>query len=321
MRRMAGQMPTSSASADDRVRALERECAELGRRLDVVYASRSWRLTAPLRLIAVWVRRLRVASRRVAPSRGEVGAGEAAGYPPATLRARVAGTADVDWFKESARTAIDDIEAALAANGTCLSEVARIYDFGCGCGRLTIPRVSRVGAERLTATDNDSAATAWLHARLPGVRVERSPTLPPLAYSDGEFDLIIGWSIFTHLPEDYQDAWLAELARVLGPGGVLLLTVSGATSFDVLGAAADDPVRNALPDEGFIYYDKNYGPDSPFEPYYQTAFHHPQYIRRHWSRWFEVVEIRAGAARPAQDMVVLRSRSPATADPAGTPRY
>ena len=317
---MAGPSPTSPAGADDRVRALERECAELGRRLDVVYASRSWRLTAPLRLIAAWVRRLR-------PARGRAGArdhgaapGEEARYPPAALRARVAGTADLDWFKESAQMGLDDIDAALIASGTQLAAFERIYDFGCGCGRLTIPLATRVGAERLTATDNDATATAWLGARLPGARVEASPTLPPLAYADGEFDLIIGWSIFTHLPEDYQDAWLPELARVLVPGGLALLTVSGMTSFDVLGAAADDPVRNALPGAGFIYYDKNYGPDSPFEPYYQTAFHHPHYIRRHWSRWLEVVDVRAGAARPAQDMVVLRSRSPAAAVGAGAGR-
>lgn len=291
--------------SDDRVLQLERECAELRRQLDIVHASRSWRLTAPLRRVGVLARRRRFGSRATEPI-VESGDREDAAFPPPALRSRVAGTPDLDWFMESAKMALQDLEAALRAEGRLLAGFGRIYDFGCGCGRLTLPLAALVESGQLTATDSDGAATEWLRARLPDVRVESSPSLPPLPYLDGEFDLIIGWSVFTHLPEDYQDAWLAELARVLSADGRLLLTVNGPTSFDVVGAAVDDPVRNALAAAGFIYYDKNYGADSPFGSYYQDAFHHPEYVRRHWSRWFEVAAIRAGGARPAQDMVVLR---------------
>jgi SAM-dependent methyltransferase len=295
---------------EHRLAELERECAELRRRLEVVHTSKSWRLTAPLRRLAALARSGTAVSAAAGLDKHDAAPTEDPGFPPAGLRERVAGTPDLDWFKESARTAIEDIADALDDCGRSLSDFTRIYDFGCGCGRLTLPLAARLGADRITATDSDADATAWLGARLPQARVATNPTLPPLGFPDDEFDLIIGWSVFTHLPEDYQDAWLAELARVLRPDGMMLQTVHGPTSFDRVGAAADDPVRNALPVEGFIYYE-NYGPDSPFESYYQTSFHHPDYIRRHWSQWFRVIEVGPGRARPSHDMVVLGPRGPA----------
>jgi cyclopropane fatty-acyl-phospholipid synthase-like methyltransferase len=246
--------------------------------------------------------------RGAAPDSRSAAAEEEQGFPPAELRERVAGTRDLDWFKRSGAMAIEDIEEALRIDGRSLGDFRHIYDFGSGCGRIMLPLAARARADRLTASDSDGEAIAWLHERMPEASVARNPGLPPLRYLDGEFDLIIGWSVFTHLPESYQDAWLEELDRVLAPGGVMLQTVHGATSFDFMGAGPDDPARNALPAEGFIYYEGNYGADSPFEPHYQTSFHHPDYIRTHWSQWFEVLDVGAARARPNQDMVVLRSR-------------
>jgi len=78
----------------------------------------------------------------------------------------------------------------------------------------------------------------------------------------------------------------------------MLQTVSGPTSFDVNGAALDDPVRNAVPSQGFIYYEGNYGADSPFSSY-QTSFHHPATFEG-VGAWFEVLDVAAGRARRAR---------------------
>ena len=53
-------------------------------------------------------------------------------------------------------------------------------------------------------------------------------------FPDAYFDLIFNHSVFTHLDENYQDAWLAELERVTKPGGVLVLSVSGQHPFSEL---------------------------------------------------------------------------------------
>ncbi len=299
------QQDRESGAHAAQVGRLTEERDELRRRLAVVYSSKSWALTAPLRKLA---RISRACARHRAPVPEMASSRyEDRNLPPPDLRIRVAGTEDAEWFRSSGEMAVADISAALAGVGRSLEGFARVYDFGCGCGRISLPLTAIVPPASLTATDVDSEATQWLAARLPTARIQASSALPPLPFAENSFDLIIGWSILTHLPEQYQDAWLEELARVLSPGGVMLQTVHGPTHFDLVGAAADDPVRNALPTEGIVYFE-NYGPDSPFGSYYQTTFHHPDYIRRHWSKWVDVLDILPGAARPTHDMVVTAAR-------------
>jgi len=44
--------------------------------------------------------------------------------------------------------------------------------------------------------------------------------MPPMSYEDNMFDFVYSISIFTHLPEDMQFAWLQELQRITKPGGI-----------------------------------------------------------------------------------------------------
>jgi SAM-dependent methyltransferase len=300
-----GQRDREHAEFAAQVRRLTEERDGIGRQLEVVYSSKSWALTAPLRKFAELLR-TRIRGETLMPTTLP-GRNPDLDLPPPELRTRVAGGDDADWFRSSGRMALEDIAAALAAVNRSLEDFTRIYDFGCGCGRISLPLTDIVAQARLTATDADGEAVDWLSVRLPAARVEANGALPPLPFADDSFDLIIAWSVLTHLPEHYQDAWLAELARVLSPNGVMLLTVHGPTHFDIIDASLDDPKRKALPEEGIIYFE-NYGPDSPFAPYYQTTYHHPDYIREHWSQWVDVLDIRPGAARPTHDMVVTSAR-------------
>ena len=73
--------------------------------------------------------------------------------------------------------------------------------------------------------------------------------LPPLAFRDNEFDPIYGVSVFTHLPADCQKRWLPQFARILRPGGILLLTVHGERAWRQL----DDATHQRLRREGFLF--------------------------------------------------------------------
>jgi SAM-dependent methyltransferase len=287
------------------VSQLTEERDTLKRRLQIVHSSRSWALTAPVRRLAAWARSHTGGGTSIAapPAKREPDID----LPPPLLRARVTGSEDAEWFRSSGRMALEDISAALADVSRSLGEFTQIYDFGCGCGRISLPLTDAVGPLRLTASDADSEAIEWLSARLPAARIEVNDALPPPPFVDDTFDLIIGWSVFTHLPERYQDEWLAALARLLAPNGVMLLTVHGPTHFDLAEVPSDDPRRMALPEEGIVFFE-NYGPDSPFAPYYQTTYHHPDYIYEHWSKWINVVGIRPGGGRPTHDMVVATAR-------------
>ena len=46
--------------------------------------------------------------------------------------------------------------------------------------------------------------------------------------------------------------------------------------------------------------------DAPYE--YGLAFHPEEYIRSHWTRWFEIVDFREGAIHDFQDVVHLKPK-------------
>lgn len=139
----------------------------------------------------------------------------------------VAGTPSIDWFLESGAAAVACLRQALARHGRELGKCEAILDFGCGCGRVLRhlePLAARTG---ICGVDINGASIAWSRKNLPFAATKVCPLAPPLAYADGSFDLIYALSVFTHLPENLQLAWMGEMARLLRPGGLLFFTAHG----------------------------------------------------------------------------------------------
>ena len=78
--------------------------------------------------------------------------------------------------------------------------------------------------------DIDPDNIAWAKDHLKSLDMRVGPLMPPSPYPDESFDLVYGISVMTHLTRHVQEAWLAEIARILKPGGVALLTFSGDTA-------------------------------------------------------------------------------------------
>lgn len=180
--------------------------------------------------------------------------------------------------------------------------IGRILDFGCGCGRLT-RYMGLLGEEgvRVEGCDVDAAAVEWAREHLPrSGRFFVSPDRPPLPPADeGGYDLIVALSVFTHLPEDMQDLWLAELMTQLRPGGMLVATIHGPYFYRFVPAGQ----RAEFLEQGFLHCDLGKTPGLP--DYYLTAFHTEDYIRAHWAAHGELVAIEPMAVQ-LQDAVVLR---------------
>jgi ubiquinone/menaquinone biosynthesis C-methylase UbiE len=144
-------------------------------------------------------------------------------FPPSELRIRSTGRQDAEWFRSSGGLVVEAISEYLSNINRSLSDCTHIYEFGCGCGRITVPLTDIVSPASVTATDTDSQAIEWLDARLPEARIETNGVLPPLRFPDNSFDLIIVFGVFRHIPEDHKSPWLAEFARVCAPDGVVFL--------------------------------------------------------------------------------------------------
>lgn len=146
--------------------------------------------------------------------------------PPRGVVAKVQGsnTADANSFFGGAYRDMINYLEALRSNGFDITRMERMLDFGVGTGRMLLHflpfQLERYGV------DVNPAAIEWTSRKLGDfATIELSHLEPPLRYESGFFDLVMANSVFTHMPFEVQPRWIAELARVLKPGGCALITV------------------------------------------------------------------------------------------------
>ena len=214
-------------------------------------------------------------------------------------------------FDQSGRQSLLDIKTALAGIGRSLDEFPRILDFGCGCARVTRWLQYETSGSDLHACDIDAEAISWDREELPRITFSLNDPEPPLPYGDQSFDLILNHSVFTHIDERMQDLWLAELRRVLAPGGIALLSVHGTRVFGITAHAArfegetSAVWRRQLERDGILFITSDEYVGSSFPSFYHTAFHAPWYVFEHWAEWFSVRAYLPHADLGFQDIVLL----------------
>lgn len=224
--------------------------------------------------------------------------------PPARLRFRVHGSLDRDSFVRNGRIIAEDLTGLLASVGREPSSFRRILDFGSGSGRVLRHFREQAPGSALFGTDIDPELVGWCEAHMPGVYWSRNEFLPPAPFATGFFDLVYSISVFTHLDEDFQLAWLRELHRIAAPGAMLIASVHGEHVYRTLASVEQQQLDQC----GFLFLRGATGrlkldglPD-----FYQTAYHTEPYIRRVWGEHFEILHYGPRAINGHQDAVVLR---------------
>ena len=224
--------------------------------------------------------------------------------PPPELRYNVAGPCTIPQFLAGGEQTVRDIDDALSSVSLSLTQFRRFLDFGCGCGRLLLALRHARDDVHITGCDVDERAIGWCQANLPQTTCVLTDPLPPLPFADAAFDVIWCGSVFTHLDEDRQDRWLAELQRILTPSGVLLASVHGPHSWE---PRLPPWTIARLRDEGIVF--AHTGADAGIHPsWYQVTWHTERYIRRHWGAMFDISGYVQRGFKHHQDVVVARKR-------------
>lgn len=96
----------------------------------------------------------------------------------------------------------------------------RVLDVGCGAGRAMVLAARTVGVANVTGVDPTPALASTARKRVPGARVEVG-VAEDLPFPDEQFT--VAWTIAAHHHWDESETGLAEIHRVLTPGGRLLL--------------------------------------------------------------------------------------------------
>ena len=163
--------------------------------------------------------------------------------PPGVHRAWEATyrTAENERFFEEAFDAVVRLVGAPAG--------ATFLDAGCGVGSHSRRLASR--GFRVVAVDFSESAVAAARENLAArglsdrVRLERADLLH-LPFADGAFEYALCWGVLMHVP-DVERA-LDELARVVRPGGTLVLSETNASSWHARLLEALNAVRRRKPD-------------------------------------------------------------------------
>jgi ubiquinone/menaquinone biosynthesis C-methylase UbiE len=103
----------------------------------------------------------------------------------------------------------------------------QVLDVGCGTGTLTIEVQSRIGrAGRVAGIDPGTQQIARAHAKAArhNVPIEfQIGVIEQLPFPDQSFDVALSTLMMHHLPASLKRQGLAEIARVLKPGGRLVI--------------------------------------------------------------------------------------------------
>ena len=228
---------------------------------------------------------------------------DAAGLPlpPTRLRHWVAGTDDLAWFQEGGQLGVQTLVSLLARQQVDLAQLGSVLDFGCGCGRV-LRHLRLFERVRIHGTDSNPAAIAWCDQHLDFAEFGTNRLEPPTRYRDRSFDLIYAFSVFTHLTETLQLAWMREMRRILKPGGWLIVTLHGDHYLPHINVAARAQYQRG---ELVVLGEEVVGQNAC------AAFHPESYVRNVLAKDFDVIDfVPEGAlGNPKQDAYLLRPKA------------
>ena len=128
---------------------------------------------------------------------------------------RMAAHDTTHWWYRARREILSDYLTRYGA----IPEGARILEIGCGTGH-NLPMLAQFG--EIDAIEIDEAAAAKASERL-GKQVGASPLPELTGVADASYDMVAVLDVIEHVEDDV--AALRAIARVLKPGGKILITV------------------------------------------------------------------------------------------------
>ena len=232
--------------------------------------------------------------------------------PPEHVHAMCRGP---DCVAGSIETA-DLVLGALARAGFTLDPGDRALDFGSSSGRVVRvladvrPDVVWLGC------DPNSAAIEWAAANLPVAEFFANEQEPPLPLASGSLDAAYGISIWSHFDEVAGLQWLAEMHRLLRPGGLLVMTAAGLRNVAVLTDSWNVPAEYAraawasLSATGFWWADA-FGADGDWgvvHPRWGSAYFTPEWLLTRITPAWSLRVYEPGRLLGVQDLYALERR-------------
>ena len=207
--------------------------------------------------------------------------------------------------------------------GRPLQVDTRILDFGCGWGRILRFFLRDCLAANLHGIDVDPGLVEICRKTMNYGSFDVVDPLPPTRAASESFDFVVGYSVFSHLAEHASLAWVEELARVLKPGGIMVVTTEPREFIELCRSlrgqnhefAWHQALANSFVDTEAAYraYDAGqylYAPTGggSYRPsdFYGEALIPEGYVRARWTKFLRFVDFVSDPHRFSQALIVMQ---------------
>jgi ubiquinone/menaquinone biosynthesis C-methylase UbiE len=224
---------------------------------------------------------------------------------------------DFGWWLSGLKDYIA-IKRTLIRYGPALNSGDSTFELGCASGRVLRHFACQQPAVTVWGADIQLRHVEWIRKFLPEkIRVFQNTVFPQLPLESNSQKLVYAFSVFTHI-DDFELAWLAEVRRVLAPGGIAYLTIHSERTWENMNP--EWPLWKGLirHKDHIVDYDVSTElfkapmplPKTVFcwttaQTYNTQVFHSDDYIRTAWGRFLALKDIIA-AGYDYQDVVVLQ---------------
>jgi len=213
-----------------------------------------------------------------------------------------------------------------------ISAGMKVLDFGCGWGRILRLFMKDIRPENLYGIDSTTRFLMEARRCNPALNFLSCGMAPPVPFTDGSFDLIVSFSVFSHLDEYLAGQWIAEFHRLLAPGGLAIITTQSRRFIDFCAeqrlkrasgirlehgwhearadSFTDEARAHARYDAGRFLHASPVRRPHP-AAHYGEAIIPRTYIIQKWGHLFRIIEFLDDPARVPQVFIVLqKNRAP-----------
>ncbi|WP_409915991.1 methyltransferase domain-containing protein [Hyphomonas sp.] len=158
-------------------------------------------------------------------------------FPPAEMQSGIHGHFGAHSIREAAMFYNFIRDNGLVGPGAPWHGKGYMLDYGSGWGRINRLFLRDFPLRNIIGYEPSNRFASVARSCNPYISFLSGGYLPDGVLPQNRFDLIVGWSIFSHLSLKSATAWLAEMQRVTRPGAAIVLTTWGMRFLERLKAA------------------------------------------------------------------------------------
>lgn len=204
--------------------------------------------------------------------------------------------------------------------GVDFSANPKVADFGAGWGRYTRFLLKYTKPDNIYGLEVNEYILENTRKTFGACNLLKVNSYPPCDLRDNLIDLVLGYSVFSHLSPDCADAWIGEFARIVRPGGLVMMTTQGRTFVEYCQYIRDSgnithPWHNSLAksfvnvQECLEQYDNGgflHAQTGQYDGTYGESLVSPGYIKKNWVEYFDLIDFFDDRSTLPQALFVLK---------------